>query len=104
MEPIQTQGERYDLAAGDVPSQLGFSGRAHARNRRGPVKRVLLVIGPFLFFVAAIALSVLDWRSRRRLNVFPVALALLLMIHVSVVTLYRIPLWKSAVDWFASVG
>ena len=51
---------------------------------------------------AAIALSVWDWRSRRRLNVFPIALGLLLTIHASVVTLYRIPLWKSAVEWFVN--
>ena len=56
-EQIQTREAGYHLAADKVSSPSNFEGRAHARNRRGPVKRVLLVVGPFFFLVAAFALS-----------------------------------------------
>ena len=56
-EPIQTRETGYHLAADKVSSPSNLPGRAHARNRRGPVKRVLLVVGPFFFLVAAFALS-----------------------------------------------
>jgi len=52
--------------------------------------------------VIAFAMSVRDWRTNRRLSVFPVALALLLTIHVSTVTLYRLPAWRSTVELFVS--
>ena len=54
-ERSQIREERYNLAG--VPGLSAFPGRAHARNRRGPVKRVVLVVGPFFFLVAAVALS-----------------------------------------------
>ena len=56
-EQIQTREAAYHLAADKLSSPSNFPGRTHARNRRGPVKRVLLVVGPFFFLVAAIALS-----------------------------------------------
>ena len=56
-EQIQTGAARYNLEAGTAPSPSVFPGRAHARNRRSPVKRVLLIVGPFFFLVAAVALS-----------------------------------------------
>ena len=48
----------------------------------------------------AIAMSVWDWRASRRLNVFPVALGMLLTIHVATTTFYRVPVWRTFVGWF----
>jgi hypothetical protein len=51
----------------------------------------------------AAALSIWDWRSNRRLTVFPVVLASLLAIHTAPIALYRVPIWKSTVEMFATV-
>lgn len=51
----------------------------------------------------ALGMSIWDWRSHRRLNVFPVAFGLLLAIHLATVTLYRVPVWQSFVVWFAAL-
>jgi hypothetical protein len=51
--------------------------------------------------IAVLGLVVLDWRAQRRTAVFPIALALLLAIHGATVFLYRVPAWRSAVEWLA---
>jgi hypothetical protein len=50
--------------------------------------------------VIVAGLSAWDWRQNRRRTVFPVALGCLLAIHLSTVTLYRLPMWRSAVQAF----
>ena len=47
-----------------------------------------------------LALSWWDWRANRRLNVFPVALGVLLVYHVGTLTLHRVPAWNAFGVWF----
>jgi len=47
-----------------------------------------------------VALAAWDWRANRRLDVFPVALGVLLLYHVSALTLYRVPAWHAFCAWF----
>ena len=56
-DQVETPEAQYILATDGVGIQSGFPGRAHARNRRGPLKRVLLIVGPFILLLAAVALS-----------------------------------------------
>lgn len=59
---------------------------------------------PFAGFVLAdvllVALAVWDWRANRRRDVFPLALGILVLYHVSVFTLYRQPVWRAFGEWF----
>ena len=59
---------------------------------------------PLIGFAAAdlmlIALTWWDWRANRRLDVFPVALGVLLLYHVGTLTLHRVPLWNAFCAWF----
>lgn len=64
--------------------------------------RVVPVAGFLLADVLLAALSIWDWRSNRRL-VFPVALAVLVVYHVSVLTFHRLPFWHSVGEWFVSL-
>jgi len=61
---------------------------------------ILPVIGFLLADVILIALALWDWRSSRRKDVFPIALALLVGYHVAVLSFYKLPLWKSFGEWF----
>jgi hypothetical protein len=49
-----------------------------------------------------IALSVWDWRSHRRLNAFPVALAIMLVYHAATFTVSHFAFWESFTYWFSS--
>jgi hypothetical protein len=82
-----------------------------------PMNRVAIHSSPALFHVAAllagstpvlfeivyslpvyillIVLSVWDWRARTRVNVFPVALGLMVLLQVSVLSSYRTAWWRS---------
>lgn len=40
-----------------------------------------------------------DWKAHKRLDVFPVALMILLIYQVSVAFFYKIPLWRQVGDW-----
>lgn len=63
----------------------------------GPVVQVVgLTLGDILLFV----LCIWDWRSHRRMNVFPVALILHLIYHYSVLNFYKFDFWKSFCIWF----
>jgi hypothetical protein len=53
--------------------------------------------------VMAGALSIWDWRTNRRRGPFPIVLGVLLTIHLSTMTLYRAPLWRSFVEWFVQL-
>jgi hypothetical protein len=61
-------------------------------------------IAPLAGFLLAdlllIGLCIWDWRSHKRLNVFPVALLILLLYHISVFTFHRFDFWRSFCDWF----
>lgn len=61
---------------------------------------ILPVIGFLLADAILIVLSVWDWLSNRRLNVFPVALGVLGVYHLSVLTFHHLPAWDSFGRWF----
>jgi hypothetical protein len=59
----------------------------------------VMILGFALADIILIGLCIWDWRSHRRLNVFPVALVVLLFYHYSVNTFYQYNFWKSFSDW-----
>jgi hypothetical protein len=59
----------------------------------------VMILGFALADIILIGLCIWDWRSHRRLNVFPVALVVLLFYHYSVNTFYQYNCWKSFSDW-----
>ncbi len=59
----------------------------------------VMLFGFALADIILIGLCIWDWRSHRRLNVFPVALVVLLSYHFSVNTFYQYNFWKSFSDW-----
>jgi hypothetical protein len=61
---------------------------------------VLPVFGFALADLILVALAWWDWRVHRRLNVFPVALGVLLVYHLGTLTLHRVPLWNAFGVWF----
>jgi hypothetical protein len=61
------------------------------------------VVGFLLADILLLALTIWDWRANRRKDAFPIALGLLVIYQVSVLTFYRIPLWKSFGEWFAKL-
>jgi hypothetical protein len=62
---------------------------------------------PFAGFLLAdvilAGLWVWDWRSGGRSNAFPIALAMLVAYHVSVMTFHRLPAWRAVGDWFVAL-
>jgi len=82
---------------------------AHWRPLIGTLPRiegnpVLPVVGFALADLILLALSWWDWRTNRRLNVFPVALGVLLAYHVGTLTLHRVPAWNAFAVWFLGLG
>ncbi|MEO5978899.1 MAG: hypothetical protein ABIS36_25390 [Chryseolinea sp.] len=66
----------------------------------GPVAQVVgLTLGDMLLA----ALCIWDWRSHKRLNVFPVALSIHLIYHFSVLNFYKFRFWRSFCIWFFEV-
>ena len=61
------------------------------------------VVGFLLADVLLLALAIWDWRANRRKDVFPIALGMMVLYHVSVLTLYRVPLWKAFGEWFVKL-
>ena len=57
------------------------------------------VVGFFLANVLLIMFCIWDWRSHKRLNVFPLVLILLLLYHYSVLNFYKFQFWKSFSVW-----
>jgi hypothetical protein len=53
------------------------------------------LVGFLLADLILMGLSIWDWRSHQRWNVFPVALGLLLLYHYSFFNFYKFPFWKS---------
>jgi len=64
---------------------------------------VLPVVGFAAADVILLVLSLWDWRANRRLNVFPVALGILLVYHVGTLTLHLQPAWNAFAVWFLSL-
>lgn len=64
---------------------------------------VLPVAGFLIADVLLAALAAWDWRTNRRTDVFPAALGVLLLYHVSVLTFHRFPVWQSFAAWFVSL-
>jgi hypothetical protein len=62
----------------------------------------VMIFGFVLADVLLIGLCLWDWTSHRRWNVFPVALAVLLLYHYSVNTFYQYKFWRSFSDWLIS--
>jgi hypothetical protein len=64
---------------------------------------ILPVAGFVLTDAILIALWAWDWRWGRGSNAFPVALGILAVYHVSVLTLHRLPAWRTFGDWFTGL-
>jgi len=62
----------------------------------------VMIFGFVLADIILIGLCIWDWTSHRRLNVFPIALVVLLIYHYSVNTFYQYNFWKSFSDWLIS--
>ncbi len=60
------------------------------------------VVGFLLADLILIGLSIWDWRSHKRWNVFPFALIILMIYHYSVLNFYKFCFWQSFSTWFAS--
>ncbi len=62
---------------------------------------------PLFGFVLAdlilIGFCIWDWRSHRRLNAFPIALAILLIYHYSVLNFYRYDFWQGFSHWLVGI-
>jgi hypothetical protein len=81
---------------------------AHAPSLVGLVPRidgspVVPVAGFVLADAILVALALWDWRANKRTDVFPIALGALLLYHVSVLTLHRVPAWHAFCAWFLSL-
>lgn len=50
-----------------------------------------------------VGLSIWDWRSHKRLNVFPLALGVLIFYHFSVLNFYKYEWWRAFCEWFVSI-
>lgn len=61
---------------------------------------VLPVVGFAAADVVLLALSWWDYKANRRLDVFPVALGVLLAYHAGTLTLHRVPAWNAFCAWF----
>ncbi|ULQ57117.1 hypothetical protein KJS94_02760 [Flavihumibacter rivuli] len=60
------------------------------------------VFGFTLADILLIGLSIWDWRSHKRWNVFPFALLLLIGYHFSVLNFYKYPFWIKFCEWFSA--
>ena len=81
------------LIAVNAPSVIGLLPRIEGNP-------VLPVVGFAAADLILLALSWWDWRANRRLDVFPVALGVLLVYHVGTLTLHRVPAWNAFGAWF----
>ena len=58
------------------------------------------VFGFALADLILLGLSIWDWRSHRRWNVFPLVLLVLLAYHYSVLNFHQFAFWQSFCNWF----
>jgi hypothetical protein len=64
---------------------------------------VVGVVGFLLVDAILVALIAWDWSVNDRTDVFPVALAVLVAFHLSVLTFYRLPFWIAFGNWFVAL-
>jgi hypothetical protein len=64
---------------------------------------IVPVVGFVLADLILVALALWDWRANKRADVFPIALGAMLIYHVSVLTLHRVPAWHAFCAWFLSL-
>jgi len=60
-------------------------------------------VGFLLADLILIGLSIWDWVSHKRWNVFPLVLLILLIYHYSVFNFYKFDFWKSFGSWFVGL-
>lgn len=60
---------------------------------------IVWIVGFALADLLLIALVIWDWRVHRKLNVFPVALGLVLLYQISVLAFHQFAFWRSFGDW-----
>jgi hypothetical protein len=66
----------------------------------GPVNQVVgLTLADILLFI----LCIWDWRSHKRLNVFPIALIIHLIYHYSVLNFHKFEFWQAFSNWFFQI-
>jgi len=63
---------------------------------------LVMIYGFALADMLVIGLCIWDWRSHKRLNVFPFVLLVLLIYHFSVLYFYKYPFWNRFSEWFVS--
>jgi hypothetical protein len=61
---------------------------------------ILPAVGFALADLILLVLALWDWRANHRLNVFPIALGVLLTYHVGALTLHHVAQWNSFCVWF----
>lgn len=64
---------------------------------------VVGVVGFLLVDTLLIALVFWDWRTNTRVDAFAIALAVLVVFHVSVLTFYALPFWIAFGNWFVGL-
>ena len=84
------------LIAVNAPSLIGLLPRIEGNP-------VLPVVGFAAADLILLALSWWDWRANRRLGVFPVALAVLLVYHAGTLALHRVPAWNAFAGLFVGL-
>jgi hypothetical protein len=84
------------LIAAHAPSLIALMPRIEGRP-------ILPVAGFLLADLILGALALWDWRANKRTDVFPIALGAMLLYHVSVLTLHRVPAWHAFCSWFLSL-
>ncbi|WP_075349705.1 hypothetical protein [Algoriphagus marinus] len=60
---------------------------------------ILPVVGFLMADLILVGLSIWDWKSHKRWNVFPFALLVVLMYHYSVLYFYKFDFWKTFSSW-----
>jgi hypothetical protein len=84
------------LIAVHAPSLLGMLPRIEG-------SPVLPIVGFAAADLILLALAWWDWRTNRRLDVFLVALGVLLVYHVGTLTLHLVPAWHAFSVWFVGL-
>lgn len=64
---------------------------------------IVPVVGFLLADLMLVGLIIWDWRSHRRMNIFPFALAVLLVYHFSVLYFYRYEWWQQFSRWLVGL-
>jgi len=62
------------------------------------------IFGFALADLLLVGLVVWDWRAKRRVNAFAIALFIIAIYHASVLTLYRFEFWRTLADWFRGLS